>query len=58
MKKFSFSSKTFLIKTNTKIINALEFALITIQNLSKKSFKFDERIATLNRNLSQQKILK
>ena len=51
MKKFSFSSKTFLIKTNTKIINVFKFALTTVQNISKKFFKFNAKIATLKRNL-------
>ena len=50
IKKFSFSSRIFLIKTNTKITNAFEFALTTTRNILKKFFKFDERIATLKRN--------
>ena len=58
MKKFSFSLKNFLVKMNTKTTNIFEFALTMIRNISKKFFKFDERIATLKWNLSQQKILK
>ena len=50
MKKSSFFSRTFLIKTNTKIINVFEFALTTIRNILKKSFKSDERIATSKQN--------
>ena len=53
MKKFSSSLRFFLIKTNTKTTNVFEFTLIMIQNISKKSLKSDERIATLKRNLSQ-----
>ena len=52
MKKFSFSSRTFLIKTNTKITNIFKFALTTIRNISKKFFKSDEKIAALKRNSS------
>ena len=51
MKKFSFSSRTFLIKTNIKITNVFEFALTMIWSISKKIFKFDERIATSKWNL-------
>ena len=52
IKKFSFFSRIFLIKINIKIINVFEFALTTIQNILKKFFKFDEKIATLKRNSS------
>ena len=58
MKMFSSSLRTFLIKTNTKIINVFKFALTTIRNILKKFFKFNERIATSKQNSSQQKILK
>ena len=53
IKKSSFSSKTFLIEINIKIINVLEFALTMIQSISKKLFKFNEKIAILKRSSSQ-----
>ena len=52
MKKFLFFSRTFLIKTNIKTTNVFKFVLITIRNILKKFFKFDEKIATLKRNSS------
>ena len=52
MKKFSFSLRTFLIKMNTKITNVFKFALTTTRNISKKSFKSDEKIATSKWNSS------
>ena len=58
MKKFSSSLKTSLIKTNTKTTNVFKFALTMTQNILKKFFKFDEKIATSKQNSLQQKILK
>ena len=43
---------------NTKTTNVPEFALTTTRNISKKSFKSDEKIATLKWNSLQQKISK
>ena len=53
MKKILSFSRIFLVKTNMKTINVFKFALTTARNISKKFFKFDERIATLKRNSSQ-----
>ena len=58
MKKFSFFSRTFLVKTNTKTINVFKFALTMTRSISKEFFKFDERIAASKRNSLQQKISK
>ena len=50
MKKFSFSLKISSIKINIKIINVFEFALIMIQNISKKIIEFNEKIAISKQN--------
>ena len=58
MRKSSFLSRTFLIKTNTKTINVFKFALTITWSISKKLFRSDEKIAALKQNSLQQKILK